>query len=671
MDQFGLYLLMAVLFIVIIEFIAYIIRHKKYSAAQGFLIQAKQEAQEIAQLPLHNPHPQLQISESGKLIFANPAALKSFPNIVDQGFQHPALNGINTLTDQEIVINDKTYHQTIAQTIVNGERAFAVYFHDITDRKWFEKEIKGAHARAEKMRAEAEKAKEARGEFLANMSHELRTPMNGIIGLSDMLVDMQLEGEKQEFIEAVNNSAKNLLILLNDILDFSKIEAGELSIEKIPFNIRKTVKQIESLQKPIASQKGINMGSTIADNVPHTLIGDPSRLQQILNNLMSNALKFTDKGSVSISIYGEEKVDGIFTTHITVKDTGIGIPKDKQASVFQKFQQADSSTARKYGGTGLGLTITQNLTKLMNGTIEIESDVSIGTTFIVTLNLPVDNDFKAEESDLIQPPKVHLNKNARIMIVDDHPINLLFLKQLLTKFGYAHIDEANNGKAALDHFARNRYDLIIMDCQMPDMDGFEAAQRIREMEEAESAPIIIAATADAMKGAEERCIASGMDDYISKPIDASKLRHILNEWIPANEKEAQQKINDEEDHFISKKHTAPKEQNDIIDWNYLHEFTDGNTETEALTIDIFITNLRSDIENLHVCLKNKDYSGWDSWVHKLYGASAHIGAVSLAKKCDYGQSLPLDDYNEIHKTHKAILIEYKRVNDFFESYSKD
>ena len=651
---------------VLAEGCLYLMRAKKRSNVQRILEQAKQETQEIVQLPMHNPHPQMQISDSGRLIFANPAALQAFPSLESQKFEHPILKGVTKTDSREVNIDNKTYQQTIAKTRVNGQEAYVIYCYDITDRKWFEREIQGAQKKAEKMRQEAEEAKDARGEFLANMSHELRTPMNGIIGLSDMLVEMGLDGEKQELIEAVNSSARNLLILLNDILDFSKIEAGELTMENIPFEIRKVVKQIESLQKPIASQKGLIMKGHVDDNLPNFLIGDPSRLQQILNNLISNALKFTEKGSVSLSVYGEEEKAGVFTTSIAVTDTGIGIPKDKQATVFQKFQQADASTARKYGGTGLGLAITKDLAELMQGHIKIESEEGVGTTFTVTIQLPI-----AEEQNNAaiadgRSDDIGINTQSRLLIVDDHPINLLFLRQMLAKIGFKDFDEATSGKQAIQYFSENNYNLIIMDCQMPEMDGYEAARNIRERQTDKTAPIIIAATADAMKGAEEKCKAAGMDDYISKPIDKDKLKHLLHNWIPSHHEFTQPRT-------VAKKNIIKKEEctmlqadgNDLIDWKHLREFTDGDPDIEEQIIDIFIKNLKLDVNNLHNSLQQENYQEWDSYVHKLYGASSHIGAKSLAKICDEGQGLHIDDVTKIHEIHKLILIEYKRINEFF------
>ncbi|MAF98311.1 MAG: hypothetical protein CMH26_06725 [Micavibrio sp.] len=651
---------------------------------QKLLIHAKQETQEIAQLPLHNPHPQMQISESGRLIFANPASLKAFPNLAELGFEHKVLNGIQDVQNREVEYEDRAFHQTVVQTQINAQKSFVVYCYDITDRKRYEKEIQSAHGRAEKMRQQAEEAKEARGEFLANMSHELRTPMNGIIGLSDLLMDMKLEGTQQELIEAVNSSASNLLILLNDILDFSKIEAGELTIENIPFDLRAVIKQLESLQKPIAAQKGLSMIVNIDDKIPQSMIGDPSRLQQILNNLISNALKFTEQGSVTLSVYGQQASDDVFSTFIKVEDTGIGIAKEKQAAVFQKFQQADTSTARKYGGTGLGLAITKDLVELMKGRIAIESEEGVGTSFIVELALPINKDIKTSEAEENQEQALSFDLNARILIVDDHPINLLFLRQTLLKFGFENFDEASGGKQAVQLHEQNSYELIIMDCQMPEIDGYKACEMIRSSQSDDGQPIIIAATADAMKGAEERCKAAGMNAYISKPINKDKLKQLLEKWLPYKEigggenialiddksEDVKEEPVKEDDIVMNDKDANESSYVDLINWERFHDMTGGDVELENQIIDMFLENLKADAAQLHSCFQSKEYEAWGDVAHKIYGASSNIGATKMAQLCDEGQSFKKHQGQDIVNIHKAILLEYKRIKQYFSEQSE-
>lgn len=652
-------------FVMALEVVMFFKRLSYAKYMQQTLKKSKSEIQEISQLPLNNPHPQMQVLESGGIIFANPATLEIFSNIKSKGLEHPALKGIEDISEREIVYDDKIYHQTIKKTRVNGQTAYVVYCYDITKSRNNEKAIEAAYQNAEKLRGIAENAKEARGQFLANMSHELRTPMNGIIGLSDLLIDSGLKGEKQELIEAINSSAQNLLILLNDILDFSKIEAGELKIEERPFNVSKTFNQIKSLQQPVAARKGLHLKTQIDDSVPQFLAGDSSRLQQVLNNLISNALKFTEHGSVSVSVDGKKQNDNDFLMRIVVKDTGIGIAKDQQATVFEKFQQADASTARKYGGTGLGLAITKNLIDLMKGKIAIESELGKGTAITIMLLVPIakapaNSDDKAV-SDL---KNTNINVKARVMIVDDHPINLLFLGKILTKIGFENIIEASNGKQALERFASNDFDVIFMDCQMPEMDGFETALKIREIEKAQTAPIIIAATADAMKGAEEKCMAAGMDDYISKPIEKAKLLNLLQAWIPANESEILNEVNQASEGAEGANHDSSENHREILDLRRLDDFTDGDKQAEEKIVEMFIRNIKSDVAELHKSLQAKDYEEWNGWAHKLYGACSHLGAERLSFICNEGQSIGLSEVEKIHEIHKEILEEYKVVMEY-------
>ncbi len=646
--------------VVVIEVMLIIKRFKDKAYFQTSLERSKKETQEIAQLSLHSPHPEFQVLDNGNIVFANLATLEIFPTLDKDGLEHPLLRNIEGVESREIYFDDKIYQQTIKKTLVNGQLAYVIYCYDITDRKNYENEISKAYDHAEEQRQLAEAAKEARGDFLANMSHELRTPMNGIIGLSGILCEMDLKKEQHELIEAVHNSARNLLILLNDILDFSKIEAGELSIENIPYDIRKTVGQIESLQKPLAVQKNLTMEVSIADNVPDFLIGDPSRLQQILNNLVGNALKFTEKGTVSLFVSGERHGDENYNLNIQVSDTGIGIPKEKQDSIFEKFQQADSSTSRKYGGTGLGLSITKDLVDLIGGEISIKSAEGEGSTFSVTLYAHVSDQNMTTTHHDSDKNLININTSVSVMIVDDHPINLLFLRKTLTKYGLDNITEASSGHQALNLFSKNNYDLILMDCQMPEIDGLETSKLIREAESADAAPVIIAVTADAMKGAEQKCLNAGMDDYISKPIDKDKLLSLLQLWIPASDQNSDQNLleSDASDQVLEVPFSG---RNEIIDWDHLDEFTDQKIESENEIFKILSDNLKMDMDLLHKYFKSKKYDEWIECVHKLYGACSHVGAHDLAKACNEGQELNTDNVQRVTEVHKNILTEYNRL----------
>ncbi len=669
MPSFGISFAITFAVFLAVEWVLYFRRSRELHEARKFLRLAKQETRETAQIALGNPYPLIQVSDKGDVIFFNAASFRQFPGIREQGVKHPVLSGLadiiakNEAVSRDISFGDLVYNQMITPAQVNGHNAFTIYCYDVTERKVYEKNLQKSREIAEKAQREAEKANQARGDFLANMSHELRTPMNGIIGLSDILVEAGLNSEHQEMIEAVNTSAHNLLILLNDILDFSKIEAGELTLESIPFDLRKVVRQIESLQKPVAARKGLEMKSRIDDSVPQFLIGDPSRLQQILNNLIGNALKFTAEGSVTLSVAGEKNGKEQFVTRISVTDTGIGIPKDKQDKLFKKFQQADASTSRKYGGTGLGLAISKNLSELMGGTISLHSEEGKGTTFTVSIPAKIAEAGIAEkESRTTENAGAQINKQARIMVVDDHPVNLLLMRRTLNKLGLKNFDEAASGQQAIKLFKKDRYDLILMDCQMPEMDGYEASRHIRELESAEHEPAIIAVTANAMQGAAEKCMAAGMDDYISKPVDREKLKIILQRWLPGdgtNEtEEIKEKDGARKDIVIESGAGALPA---IFDWDHLGEYTDGDKETEKMLIDMFLESLKEDLGSLQKNFRNNNFDGWEAIAHKLRGASAHMGAYALAEICDQAQSLSSGESGKMKELHPLILSESQRL----------
>lgn len=651
MENFWLPFAVAFAIFLALELALSLRRSRKQDDAQSFLRLAKREALETAQISLGNPYPLIQISGEGDIIFINPAAFEQFPGIREQGLRHPVLAGFHDLigkgekTSREIKVGEITYNQTITATKIQNQSAFTIYCYDVTERAAYEKML-------QESREIAERANQSRGDFLANMSHELRTPMNGIIGLSDILSKAGLKPEHQELIEAVNTCAHDLLTLLNDILDFSKIEAGELTLESIPFDLRKMVRQIETLQKPYAADKGLEIKSAVDDAVPPYLLGDPSRLQQIINNLLGNALKFTAEGSVTLSVSGEPDGKGYFVTRISVRDTGIGIPQDKQEKLFQKFQQADASTSRKYGGTGLGLAISKNLAELMGGSISLESVEGQGSTFTVTIPaLIAEPGVIQEDEGEHETEPVRINKAAKIMVVDDHPINLLFIRKALNRLGFENFVEASSGKQAVELLKQDRYDLILMDCQMPEMDGYEASRQMRQMESEGNRPVIIAITANAMKGEAEKCAAAGMDDYLSKPVDKDKLNLLLQRYLPGGEGEKTEQT----------EKTAP-----VFDWNHLYEYTNGDKQTEAMLINLFLETLELDLEALQKSFRHKNFDEWEAMAHKLYGASVNMGANALANICDQAQFLSSAEADKMKDLHALILMESQRLHSALE-----
>ncbi|MCB1562399.1 MAG: response regulator [Alphaproteobacteria bacterium] len=631
---------------------------------------ARGETEDIAQILIHNPYPFIRLSADGQITFSNPAALWQFLGLAEEGIAHPALAGLEDFLNRpgkrpltrEIVIEEKSWHQTLIPVSSGGASSdsgggLAVYCYDVSERKVFEKQL-------EESREVAESANRAKSDFLANMSHELRTPMNGIIGLSDILARMDLGEKPRELAGVVHSSARNLLALLNDILDFSKIEAGELTLERIAFDPRAIVTQIIRLQKAVADEKGLVLEALIDPEVPSFLEGDPARLQQILHNLVNNALKFTREGFVRIEAsYLETDEQGQGELRLRIRDSGVGIAQDKQHSVFEKFTQADLSTARKYGGTGLGLSITKQLVTMMEGRIALESQEGKGTLFEITIPAPVAESAESKAMESVQQAPGGLNRQAGILIVDDHPINLLFLRNLLEDFGFTRIEEARSGQEALA-LCRSRppFDLILMDCQMPDMDGYEAARRIVDDGTAQGrrTPPVIAVTADAMAGAREKCLEAGMADYISKPVERTQLVALLETWLSG-----MAEVTASNPVFLETRKTRKEKEPLMLDRARLAEFTGGDPEREREIFALFSENIEHDLEALRKALCEDDQEEWEKYTHKLYGSAANIGAQILAGLCDEAQEFLPENRAEKQAVFDQITTRYEELQRIF------
>jgi len=383
-------------------------------------------------------------------------------------------------------------------------------------------------------------ASQAKSEFLANMSHELRTPMNGLLGMLDLALDGGVNGEQKDQLETAQRCAYSLLALLNDILDLSKIEAGKMMLEKIPFEARSVVEDCVKSQSAKATQKRIDLRFECSAGPHPNLLGDPLRVRQIVANLLSNAIKFTDHGSVVVKLDLSPCAEGRLNATIQVTDTGLGIPQDKLSTIFEKFTQADGSITRKYGGTGLGLAITRRLVEIHGGDVRVESQVGKGSTFRVTL--PCEIAPGAVGSVAPKPPEItgealRPPPAARLLLVEDNLVNQKVVLAILRKKGY-HIDVANDGREALAKLASSSetpYDLVLMDVQMPVLDGLEATRLIRAEARWDYLPVV-AMTAHAMNGDRERCLQSGMNAYISKPVQPAHLISTIERQLTSGDR---------------------------------------------------------------------------------------------------------------------------------------
>jgi signal transduction histidine kinase/AmiR/NasT family two-component response regulator len=390
--------------------------------------------------------------------------------------------------------------------------------------------VRRAQTHAKQALALVERASQAKTDFLANVSHEIRTPLNGVIGMTNLVLSANINEASRPDLETIRDSAENLLAVLNDVLDFSKLESGQFRIELAPFDLRDTLRRAAALFDAPARAKGLRLELEYPAALPNTFIGDAARIRQIILNYLGNAIKFTSVGGVRLSVQLQSGDTFSSRLRIAVIDSGIGIDEATQHRLFEKFVQADTSTTRRFGGTGLGLAINRRLAELMGGRVGLDSRPGVGSTFWLDVSLPHAPVLPSESIPVVGAFAPGLS--GRVLVAEDNVINQKLIEKALARMGLQ-VDVASDGEAAVSRFAEHTYAAVLLDCQMPVVDGYQAAQRIRKLEAAESRPRvpILAITANAFPEDEARCRAAGMDEYLSKPIDFVRLRNILESCL--------------------------------------------------------------------------------------------------------------------------------------------
>ncbi len=523
-------------------------------------------------------------------------------------------------------LTDVLFNGSVYKDPAGSVLGVVIVARDVTVQKKISKELTEAIVFAElattiaevaKLKAEtatqiAEDAVKAKQQFLSNMSHEIRTPMNAIIGFTKVVLKTELTIKQKEYLNAIKQSGNALIVLINDILDLAKVDSGKMTFEKIPFNIESSISSLIHLFETKIEEKNLKLVKKYDQKIPAVLLGDPVRLHQVILNLVSNAVKFTNSGKITIATTLLNEDDGKVNIEFAVTDTGIGIAKNKTKSIFENFQQASSGTSRLYGGTGLGLAIVKQLVEAQKGTIKVESKIGAGSTFKFTLGFQKTSESAESNAEL---PELNTElKNIKVLVVEDMALNQLLMKTLLDDFGFER-DIAANGKIAIKKLAEKDYDIILMDLQMPEMNGFEATEYIRN--KMLSKIPIIALTADVTTVDVAKCRAVGMNDYIAKPVDE---RVLYSKIIGLVKKPVQKNYN------LAKVIERPEKKNiKCTDLSYLVGKTKNDPKRMMEMITIYLKQTPFLISAMKQSLHDKDWDGLHAAAHKIVPSFAIVG----------------------------------------------
>lgn len=495
--------------------------------------------------------------------------------------------------------------------------------------------------------------------FMANMSHEIRTPMNAVLGFTNLLTKQQLDEESKIYVRSIQQAGENLLTIINDILDLSKIEAGMIRIDSAPFIVRELFDSIKNLFDGKATEKGLYLSMHVEDSVPVKVEGDAVRLTQILVNLLGNALKFTKQGGIVVKVMNKGRQDNLVRLQFSVTDTGIGIEEEKSAIVFERFQQAEDSITRKYGGTGLGLSIVKDLVSLQNGTIAVESELNKGTTFRFMIPYKIFTEQSIVEKDEYRNTwKLADVAGKKILVVEDNEMNQTLMKHLL-KSWHLSFDTAANGREAIEKLLQNNYHLILMDVQMPEMDGYTASRYIRDKLKF-SIPII-AMTAHAFAGEREKCLLNGMDEYISKPVKEIELKKMISRFLATKDNSK----------AVTIKH-ATSTAYQYINLEYMKKVSGGSLEYEKTVTGQFIEIIPSDIRNLEDAISNKDIPAIKHIAHNMKTSISVMGLTqklqALLDSLEYGDR-DLEEYAVLVASLKSICLHaLTEARDFYKTF---